>query len=52
VVASLHEVSIGVAITNMDGFVVIGCMVGIYNSTSMILPTPPDIKRGMMDSNM
>lgn len=36
----------------MNGFIVIGCMVGVYDPLTMILPTPPDIKRGMMDSNM
>ena len=44
--SGLTSVTLTALITNMNGFIIIGAMEGIFDSTNMTLPTVSSIKSG------
>ena len=44
--SGLNSVVLTAIITNMNGFIIIGAMEGIFDSTNMTLPTVSSIKSG------
>ena len=51
-ISGLNSVVVTGSITNMNGFIVVGCMNGTYNSTTMSIPTTSNIKKGLFDTNI
>ncbi len=51
-ISGLNSVVVTGSITNMNGFIVVGCMNGVYDSTTMTLPTTSNIKKGLFDTNI
>lgn len=50
--SGLNSVNLTAIITNMNGFVIVGCMKGVFNSSTMALPTTSNIKKGLMEENV
>ena len=50
-ISGLTSVVITAAITNMNGFIVIGALQGSFDSTTQTLPTAANIKNGIFTSN-
>lgn len=50
-IAGLNSIIITASITNMNGFIIIGVMNGIFDNSSMTLPTTNNIKKGLFESN-
>jgi hypothetical protein len=46
-IAGLNSVVLTASITNMNGFIVVGVMNGVFNSSVMTLPTTNNIKKGL-----
>ena len=46
-ISGLNSVVISASITNMNGFIIFGVMDGVFNSTTMTLPTTNLIKGGL-----
>lgn len=51
-ISGLNSVVVTGSITNMNGFIVVGCMNGIYDEATMTLPTTSNIKKGLFDTNI
>jgi hypothetical protein len=49
-ISGLNSVVISASITNMNGFIVFGVMNGVFNSSTMTLPTTNLIKEGLFSS--
>ncbi len=45
--SGLNSVVLTASITNMNGFIVIGLMNGVFNANSMTVPTAANIKQGI-----
>lgn len=50
-ISGLNSIIVSSAITNMNGFIVIGVMSGVFNATSMTLPTTNNIKKGLFEAS-
>ena len=50
-ISGLNSVVIDGTITNMNGFIVVGCMDGTFDSATQTLPTTANIKKGLFESN-
>ena len=48
----MNSIVVSGTITNMNGFIVIGCMNGIFDSNSMTYPTATFIKQGLISTNV
>jgi hypothetical protein len=46
-ISGLNSVVISASITNMNGFIIFGVMNGVFNASSMTLPTTTLIKSGL-----
>lgn len=51
-VSGLSSVVITAAITNMNGFIVIGALDQLFNSSTMTLPSTTNIKQGLFSQNV
>jgi hypothetical protein len=49
--SGLNSIVISGAITNMNGFIIIGVMNGLFNATNMTLPTTNNIKKGLFEAS-
>lgn len=47
-VSGLNSLVVTASITNMNGFIVIGCMNGLFDSSIMTFPTASYIKKGLI----
>ena len=50
--SGLNSVVITASITNMNGFIIMGCMEGTFDSSTMTLPTPSNIKKGLLEESV
>jgi hypothetical protein len=48
----LNSVSLSAIITNMNGFIIVACMDGVFDSSTMTLPTTSNIKKGLLEENI
>lgn len=51
-ISGLNSIVVTGSITNMNGFIVMGCMNGAFNVTSMTFPTATYIKKGLLSTNV
>lgn len=51
-ISGLNSLVVTAFITNMNGFIVMGCMNGKFDSASMTFPTATYIKKGLMSTNV
>lgn len=51
-VSGLNSIVAKASITNMNGFIVMGCMDGTFDASSMTLPTAASIKKGLLSTNV
>lgn len=51
-ISGLNSVVVTGSITNMNGFLVVGCMNGVYDANTMTLPTTSNIKKGLFDDGI
>lgn len=48
-IAGLNSIAFTASITNMNGFIVVGVMNGLFDSATMTLPTTNNIKKGLFE---
>lgn len=47
-ISGLNSLVVTASITNMNGFIVIGCMDGLFDAVTMTFPTASFIKKGLI----
>lgn len=52
IISGLNSIVATATITNMNGFIVIGCMDGVFVNGVMTMPTAAYIKKGLLSSNV
>ena len=50
-IAGLNSIAVTASISNMNGFIVIGVMNGVFDNATMTLPTTNNIKKGIFQVN-
>ena len=50
-ISGLNSIIVTASISNMNGFVIIGCMDGIFESDTMTLPTAINMKKGLLEES-
>lgn len=50
-ISGLNSIVVTASITNMNGFIIIGCMDGVFNTSTMTLPSSINIKKGLLEEN-
>ena len=51
-ISGLNSVVVTGSITNMNGFLVVACMNGVFNENTMTVPTTTNIKKGLFETSI
>ena len=51
-ISGLNSIVVTASITNMNGFIIVGCMNGIFDATTMTFPVAASIKKGLLSTNV
>lgn len=51
-ISGLSSIVVTGMVTNMNGFIIIGCMNGVFDSSTMTYPVAASIKKGLLSTNV